>query len=172
MPSAEITVEEGDILVFRELLDDIAREIGETTSNDRQRFTLNLRFIQTARIAAEDEAVATSGPFARILGSRKRPPASVEKPHIVLNDFIGIDTQAQLRDIRRWAPDADEAQIREWAIDAIYYQLEPTVTESDVERQISIIRKRYGYDSVSDDQLIAIGIDQLHYEWSANAKGY
>ena len=159
-----------DIDSFVAITDEIAGHAGETVITDAERFSLMLHFTQTALIVKETKA-PPAGPFAAILGSHQRPPAPAEKPHVVLRDFIGIDTQAQLADIRRWAPDADEAQIREWAIDAIYYQLEPTVSESDVDRQIDIIRNRYGYD-MGDDQLTAIGIDQLHYEWSANAKGH
>lgn len=159
-----------DIDSFIAITDEIAGHAGEIVTTDAERFSLMVRFTQTALIVKETKA-PPAGPFAAILGSHQRPPAPAEKPSIVLRDFIGINTQAQLADIRRWAPDADDDQIREWAVDSIYYQLEPSVTESEVDRQINIIRNTYGYD-VTEAQLLAIGIDQLHYEWSANAKGH
>lgn len=167
MPLSTVAIEEGDIEIMRYWGGRLAHEINEGAHSDAERMTVILRFVETTYRDIEKDpgrAPVVSGPFAAILGSHQRPPEP-EKPHVVLRDFVGINTQKQLADIRRWNPDADDAWIREMAVDAVYYQLEPTVQESNVERQIEIIRTKYGYD-VSEEQLLAIGVDQLHYEWS------
>ena len=165
--SAKLTIFDSDLSHFVSLTDELTQRTGESIATEAERFTLLLRFAHTVITTSQTntKAPVVSGPFAAILGSHQRPPQP-EKSHVVLRNFVGINTQKQLADIRRWNPDADDAWIRKMAVDAVYYQLEPTVQESNVERQIEIIRTKYGYD-VSEEQLLAIGVDQLHYEWSA-----
>lgn len=160
-----IAIYPNDVEIFREVSTYVAEELCTKAIKDADRMTAILRYLLMDKMRKEmaHKEAAHKDPEPAIV-FESHPPASATKPHSTLRDCVGVDTQKQLAEIRRVNPGVSDVDIYEMAVAAIYYQLEPTVEELDVDCQIDHILARY---DVTEAQLMSIGIDQLHYDWSA-----
>lgn len=161
-----IAIHPNDVVIFREISTYVARELGTKAIKDADRMTAILRYLLMDHMRKEMTPPTLPNdpePVSPLVVFESYPPASATKPHSTLRDCTGIDTEKQLAEIRRVNPGVSDVDIYQMAVTAIYYQIE-TVEEPDIDCQIDHILNCY---DVTEAQLLAIGIDQLHYDWSA-----